>query len=83
VPLVIGRAVKLNPLTVILAILIGDNLLGVAGAVLAVPAAVIIQVTVRRLLAPLARNAATPPEEPVVALPPAPKPESPDSPALA
>ncbi len=83
VPLVIGRAVKLNPLTVILAILIGDNLLGVAGAVLAVPAAVIIQVSVRRLLAPLARNAANPPEEPVVALPPAPKPELPDTPALA
>ena len=83
VPLVIGRTVRLNPLTVIFAILIGDNLLGIAGAVLAVPAAVIVQVMVRRLLAPLARHAANPPEEPPVALPPPPKPETPDQPVLA
>jgi predicted PurR-regulated permease PerM len=83
VPLVMSRAVKLNPLTVILAILIGGSLLGIAGAVLAVPAAVIVQVVVRRLLAPLARRAANPPEEPVVTLPSAPAPEAPDQPALA
>jgi len=83
VPLVMSRAVKLNPLTVILAILIGDSLLGIAGAVLAVPAAVVVQVVVRRLLAPLARRAANPPEEPVVTLPSAPAPEAPDQPALA
>jgi predicted PurR-regulated permease PerM len=84
VPLVIGRAVKLNPLTVILAILIGDSLLGVVGAVLAVPAAVVVQVMIRRLLAPLARRAANPPEEPtVVTVPPAPEPKTPDTPALA
>jgi len=82
VPLVIGRAVKLNPLTVILAILIGDNLLGVVGAVLAVPAAVVVQVAVRRLLAPMARQASDKADNAQMALP-SPEPETPDTSALA
>lgn len=82
VPLVIGRAVKLNPLTVILAILIGDNLLGVVGAVLAVPAAVIVQVAVKRLLAPMARRASDKADNAQMALP-SPEPETPDTSVLA
>jgi predicted PurR-regulated permease PerM len=46
-PLVFARTVKVNPLTVIIAILIGVELLGVLGALLAIPVASIIQVIVR------------------------------------
>ena len=38
------RAVGLNPLVVILAIAIGSRLLGIPGALLAVPTAVVIQI---------------------------------------
>lgn len=44
VPQVMKRAVGLNPLVVILAIAIGDRLLGISGALLAVPIAVVIQI---------------------------------------
>jgi predicted PurR-regulated permease PerM len=57
VPLVMQRAVGLNPLAVIVALLLGGALLGVLGAVLAVPAAAAVQVLVLRVLAPLARRA--------------------------
>ncbi len=43
VPQVMKRAVGLNPLLVILAVSIGGRLLGIAGALLAVPIAVVIQ----------------------------------------
>jgi predicted PurR-regulated permease PerM len=46
-PLVFKRTVQLNPLTVIVAILIGADLLGVLGALLAIPVASIIQVILR------------------------------------
>ena len=41
---VMKRAVGLNPLVVILAIAIGSRLLGFAGALLAVPMAVVLQI---------------------------------------
>lgn len=44
VPQVMKRAVGLNPLVVILTIAIGSRLLGVGGALLAVPLAVVIQI---------------------------------------
>lgn len=44
VPQVMRRAVGLNPLIVILAIAIGGRLLGIAGALLAVPIAVVVQI---------------------------------------
>jgi len=44
VPQVMKRAVGLNPLVVILAIAIGSRLLGIPGALLAVPIAVVIQI---------------------------------------
>lgn len=44
VPQVMKRAVGLNPLIVILAIAIGSRLLGISGALLAVPIAVVFQI---------------------------------------
>lgn len=46
-PLIFARTVKLNPLTVIVAILIGVELLGILGALLAIPVASMIQVILR------------------------------------
>jgi predicted PurR-regulated permease PerM len=46
-PLVFARTVKLNPLTVIIAVLIGVELLGILGALLAIPVASMIQVILR------------------------------------
>ena len=46
-PLVYGRAVQLHPLIVIVAILIGAALLGVLGALIAIPAAAAIQAVIR------------------------------------
>lgn len=57
VPLVMMRAVELNPLTVVIAVLLGTELLGIIGGILAVPAAVVVQVLVARALAPAARQA--------------------------
>jgi predicted PurR-regulated permease PerM len=46
-PFVYGKAVQLHPLIVIVAILIGAALLGVLGALMAIPAAAAIQAVVR------------------------------------
>jgi predicted PurR-regulated permease PerM len=46
-PLIFARTVKLNPLAVIVAILLGVELLGVLGALLAIPVAGMIQVVLR------------------------------------
>jgi predicted PurR-regulated permease PerM len=46
-PLVFARTVKLNPLTVIVAILVGVELMGVLGALLAIPVASMTQVVLR------------------------------------
>jgi predicted PurR-regulated permease PerM len=46
-PYVYGRAVQLHPLVVIVAILIGAALLGVLGALIAIPAAAAVQAVVR------------------------------------
>jgi predicted PurR-regulated permease PerM len=46
-PFVYGRAVQLHPLIVIVAILIGAALLGVLGALIAIPAAAAVQAVVR------------------------------------
>ncbi len=46
-PFVYGRAVQLHPLIVIVAILIGGALLGVLGALVAIPAAAAVQAVVR------------------------------------
>jgi predicted PurR-regulated permease PerM len=46
-PLIFSRTVQLNPLTVLLAVLIAAQLAGLLGALLAIPAAGIIQIVVR------------------------------------
>ncbi|MFL6145418.1 MAG: AI-2E family transporter [Labedaea sp.] len=46
-PVVFSRTVKLNPLTVLVAILVAAELAGILGALLAIPAAAIIQVVLR------------------------------------
>ncbi len=50
VPQVMKRAVGLNPLVVILAIAIGGRLLGIGGALLAVPITVVGQIVVEEIL---------------------------------
>lgn len=46
-PLILARTVKLNPLAVLVAILVGVELSGILGALLAIPIAGIIQVIIR------------------------------------
>ncbi len=50
VPQVMNKAVGLNPLVVILAIAVGGRLLGIGGALLAVPITVVVQVIVIDIL---------------------------------
>ncbi len=56
-PLVMSRSVHLDPLLVLIAILVGSELLGLIGAVLAVPFAALLQSLVTHALAPAIRNA--------------------------
>jgi predicted PurR-regulated permease PerM len=46
-PLIFSRTVRLNPLTVLLAILVFTSLAGILGALLAIPAAAMIQIILR------------------------------------
>jgi predicted PurR-regulated permease PerM len=55
-PMVMSKSVHIDPLLVIVAVLIGISLLGIVGAVLAVPVAAGIQVLVVRVLAPFIRQ---------------------------
>ena len=50
VPQVMKRAVGLNPLVIILAIAVGSRLLGFAGALLAVPFAVVLQIVATEII---------------------------------
>jgi predicted PurR-regulated permease PerM len=59
VPLVMNRAVQLNPMVVVVGVLLGGALLGLAGSVLAVPLAVVIEVLVTRVLTPAIRHASS------------------------
>lgn len=56
-PFVMSRSVHLDPLLILVAILIGSELLGLMGAVLAVPVAAIAQSVVVYALAPAIRRA--------------------------
>jgi predicted PurR-regulated permease PerM len=64
-PIVYRRAVALSPFTTIAAVLIAGSLLGVVGAILAVPFAAVIKVTLREAIRPrgerMARLRAGPP----------------------
>ncbi|MFD2767017.1 AI-2E family transporter [Micromonospora eburnea] len=48
-PVIMSRAVRLNPLTVLISVLLGAELAGLVGALLAIPAAGIIQILLREL----------------------------------
>ncbi|QTE01566.1 AI-2E family transporter [Streptomyces cyanogenus] len=50
-PVILSRAVKLNPLTVLLAILVAVEVAGILGALLAIPVAGMIQVVLRDIWA--------------------------------
>jgi predicted PurR-regulated permease PerM len=50
-PLVYGRSVKLHPLAIFLAVLAGGNLLGILGALLAIPVAEILRILAAEWLA--------------------------------
>jgi predicted PurR-regulated permease PerM len=51
VPKIMSRQVGVSPVTVIVSLLIGGSLLGIVGAILAVPTAAILQVVAGELLA--------------------------------
>jgi predicted PurR-regulated permease PerM len=55
VPYVMNRAVALHPLAIVSALIIGSALLGVPGAILAVPTAAIVQVLILRVVVPSIR----------------------------
>jgi predicted PurR-regulated permease PerM len=55
-PLVMSHSVHIDPLVVIVVVLVGINLLGIIGAILAIPIAAGVQVLVVRLLAPAIRS---------------------------
>ena len=52
VPKVMQRAVGLHPFLVLVALLVGGSLLGIAGIIISIPLAAALQVTVKRLLLP-------------------------------
>jgi predicted PurR-regulated permease PerM len=56
VPWVIGRTLKINPLLTLLSVLIGASLYGIAGALLAVPVLVIVQIIFLDLAVPMLRG---------------------------
>jgi predicted PurR-regulated permease PerM len=62
-PLVMSRAVRIDPLVALVSVLIGLSLLGIPGAILAVPLAACVQVLVVRVLAPTVRNALDKPDQ--------------------
>jgi len=72
-PMVYSRAVQLNGLVIFVAVLVGGLLLGIPGALLAVPVAEIVRIFVTELLA--YRRAMREAEEPAVSFPPRPDPE--------
>jgi predicted PurR-regulated permease PerM len=50
-PMVYSKAVQLNGLVILIALLVGAQLLGIPGALLAIPVAEIIRIVVTELLA--------------------------------
>jgi predicted PurR-regulated permease PerM len=62
-PIVVGRAVDLNPLFTLIAVLAGAELRGVVGALLAIPVAASLQAVAGVLLPQLARRGAVPEPE--------------------
>jgi predicted PurR-regulated permease PerM len=69
-PMVYSKAVQLNGLVILIALLVGGQLLGIPGALLAIPVAEIVRIVVTELLA--YRRTRQEADEPAVAPPPAP-----------
>lgn len=69
-PLVMSRSVHLDPLLVLVAILIGSELLGLMGAILAVPFAALLQSLMTYAVAPALRYALGATQEPPAPPPP-------------
>jgi predicted PurR-regulated permease PerM len=65
-PIVYSRAVQLNGLVILIALLVGGQLLGIPGALLAIPVAEIIRIVVTELVA-YRRSAQDLAKEPTVA----------------
>jgi predicted PurR-regulated permease PerM len=65
-PLVYSKAVQLNGLVILIALLVGGQLLGIPGALLAIPVAEIIRIVVTELVA-YRRSAQDLAKEPTVA----------------
>ncbi len=55
-PVIMGRTVRLNPLTVLIAVLLGVQVGGLLGALLAIPAAGIVQVLLREFIPAVRRT---------------------------
>jgi predicted PurR-regulated permease PerM len=58
-PLVMSWAVKVDPLLVLIAVVVGAEALGLVGAVIALPVAGMLQIITQRLIAPAIRRATT------------------------
>lgn len=58
-PLIMSKAVNLDPLLVLVAITVGVQLLGIIGAILAVPIVAAMQVVVMRVIAPAIRRSSS------------------------
>ena len=56
-PIIFGQRVQMNFLLIIFSTVVGGLLLGIAGAFLAVPAAVVLQVILVQIVAPAIRRA--------------------------
>lgn len=56
IPYVMMRTVKINPLTVVIAVILGTELLGIIGGILALPVAAIVEVVLMRAIVPALRR---------------------------
>ncbi|HEV7882440.1 MAG TPA: AI-2E family transporter [Solirubrobacteraceae bacterium] len=81
-PVIFRRTVNVPPLAVIVAILAGSSLLGVVGALVAIPIAAALQIVLREYFGdpPVAEDAPPPPPAPPPAPEPPPPPELPPPP---
>jgi predicted PurR-regulated permease PerM len=71
-PLVMSWAVKVDPLLVLIAVVVGAEALGLIGAVIALPVAGMLQVITQRLIAPAIRRATAANEVALAGVPDAP-----------
>ena len=79
-PLIFRRTVNVAPLAVIVAILAGSSVLGVVGALVAIPIAAALQIVLREFFGETPADDAVPPPEPPPPPAPPPPPEPPREP---